>query len=63
MQNKSIIIADYVTRNLRENIIYHKLDDDIYAYVSSFKNKRIFKIVHGYNIFDHKAKLLNEKRK
>jgi len=60
VQNKSIIIADYVTRNLKGNIIYHKLDDDIYSYVASFKNKKIFRIVHGYNIFDHKAKLLDK---
>lgn len=61
VQNKSIIVADYVTRNLKGNLLYHKLDDDIYAYVASFRDKKTLKFVHGYNVFNHKANLLNKK--
>lgn len=58
VQNKSIILADCISGLQKKPIIYHKLDDDIFAYIASFE-KGMLKIMQGYNIFGHKAKLLN----
>ena len=59
-QNKGIIIADYISKDLGDNIIYHKLDDDIYSYLASFKGG-VLSFVQGYNVFGHKAALLDMK--
>ena len=60
VQNKGILIADYVTRHNNKNLIYHKLDDDIYPYITSKKDENIF-CTQMYDIFEHKAKLLKKK--
>ena len=58
-QNKSIVLADYVTKQVRPPVIYHKLDDDIYAYIATFDGDMLM-VTQGYNIFAHKAKKIAE---
>jgi hypothetical protein len=58
VQNKSIILADFITRGARHSrCVYHKLDDDIFPYVCTF-NGGVLEIAHGYDVFGHRLKMV-----
>jgi hypothetical protein len=60
VQNRSVVIADYVTRNASRDIIYHRLDDDMVPFLASWSARGTLCFDHGYNVFSHKAIRLSD---
>jgi len=59
VQNRSVLIADYLTRRASGSIVYHKLDDDMLPFVASEDQQRATHFDHAYDVLGHKAARLS----
>ena len=60
VQNRSVLVADHVTRHVQGAVIYHRVDDDMVPHLALMDSEGVVRIDHCYDLLGHKAARLDD---